>query len=88
MRRELTKIGIFKFTTDFIVIITVFYLSLILSNKGFQRSDGLLLIMLSLGWYFSTKANNLYGEFRTEKFIGEMLILIQNVAIQGRCSFH
>ncbi|MCA0365868.1 MAG: undecaprenyl-phosphate glucose phosphotransferase [Bacteroidetes bacterium] len=82
MRRELTKIGIFKFTTDFIVIITVFYLSLILSNKGFQRSDGLLLIMLSLGWYFSTKANNFYGEFRTEKFVGEMLILVQNVALQ------
>lgn len=82
MRRELTKIGIFKLATDFIVILATFYISSILSTKDLQRSDALLLAMLILGWYFSTKASNFYGEFRTEKFIGELLILVQNVAIQ------
>lgn len=82
MKRELTKIGFLKLASDLLILIAIFFLALYLSNKGIQRSDGLLLIMLILGWYFSTKGSNFYGEFRTERFVGEMLILIQNVAIQ------
>jgi putative colanic acid biosysnthesis UDP-glucose lipid carrier transferase len=82
MKRELTKIGFLKLASDLLILFTIFFLALYISQKKLDRSDGLLLIMLILGWYFSTKASNFYGEFRTEKFVGEMLILIQNVAFQ------
>ncbi|OYU65129.1 MAG: undecaprenyl-phosphate glucose phosphotransferase, partial [Cytophagaceae bacterium BCCC1] len=35
-----------------------------------------------VGWYFSSKIIKLYDEFRTEEFIGEMLVLLENILVQ------
>jgi putative colanic acid biosynthesis UDP-glucose lipid carrier transferase len=35
-----------------------------------------------VAWYFSSKATNLYDDFRTVKFIDEFLLLIPNIMVE------
>ena len=81
MYKNLTKVGYLRLITDFIVILLCFVASMQFSGRGLHRTDYLLLIILLVTWYFATKISNLYDEFRTEKFVGELLLILQNVVI-------
>ncbi|AWV98033.1 undecaprenyl-phosphate glucose phosphotransferase [Arcticibacterium luteifluviistationis] len=80
--RTITKVGYVKLVTDGLFLTGCFFLSMQLSGRGILESDIIILIVLLSGWYFSTKISNLYDEFRTETFVGELLLILQNVVIQ------
>jgi putative colanic acid biosynthesis UDP-glucose lipid carrier transferase len=59
-----------------------FELSLTVTGREPSRLDWGIVIFLTVAWYFSSKATNLYDDFRTVKFIDEFLLLIPNVLVQ------
>lgn len=81
MYKNLTKVGYLRLITDFLIILLCFIGSMLISGRGLHRTDFLLLVILMVSWYFSSKISNLYDEFRTEKFVGELLLILQNVVI-------
>lgn len=83
MSRSIGKISYIKLFTDIIVIISVFILVTLLTKGAFEKTDLILLSFLTVGWYFSTRMSNAYDDFRTERYIGELLLIFQNVLIQS-----
>jgi putative colanic acid biosynthesis UDP-glucose lipid carrier transferase len=82
MRGSITKTGYLKLFTDAILILACFFLALELSGRGIRQPDLVKLIVLASSWYFTTLLSNLYDEFRTETFIGELLLILENVVAQ------
>ena len=80
----INKISYIRFFTDISVLVGVFLLASYWSGHSFDgRLDLVILILLVVGWYFSTKMSNSYDDFRTEQFVGELLLILQNVLIQS-----
>jgi putative colanic acid biosysnthesis UDP-glucose lipid carrier transferase len=82
MTGRVTKIGYLKIITDGLFLIASFFIAMQLSERGIHRRDISILLVMTSGWYFSTKVTNLYDEFRTETYVGELLLILQNVVIQ------
>lgn len=82
MFKRFNKVGYVKLLTDFVIITVVFLLASYLSNRGMERIDRFILVSYLVAWYFSSKVTNAYDDFRTETFVGELLILLQNIVVQ------
>ncbi len=82
MFKRFNKVGYVRLLTDLIILILVFLLASALSNRGFEKIDRLILVSFLVAWYFSTKVTNAYDDFRTETYVGELLILLQNIVVQ------
>lgn len=82
-RRAIRRI---RFWTDIILIsISFFIATLFIAEKtDYNLVDIGLLVFLIAGWYFSTKSNNLYDEFRGVKGLGyEILRTFRNIILQA-----
>lgn len=53
-----------------------------LFGREYRQIDGLIIVGLSMVWYFSVKATKLYDDFRTVAYIEELLALLPNVFVQ------
>lgn len=82
MNRKINKIGYLRLLTDLIILVCCFLIASFLSQRGFGQKDRLILGIFLVGWYLSAKIIRVYKEFRTEQFIGEMLLLFENIVIQ------
>ncbi len=82
MVRSIKKLGYIKLVTDVLILVAVFLLAGKFSGRPFEKVSALMLCVQVFFWYFSSKISNLYDEFRTEKYIGELLLILQNVAVQ------
>lgn len=83
MPQSISRISYIRLLSDIIAIVCVFAFSSFISKPYFEKSDILLLLFLVIGWYFSTKVSNTYDDFRTERYVGELLLIFQNVLIQS-----
>ncbi len=84
MRGSINKVSYVKVFSDICIIIAVFFLATLFSGRETDNKlDLLVLVILVTSWYFSTKMSNTYDDFRTEKFVGELLLILQNVLIQS-----
>ncbi|WP_052353975.1 undecaprenyl-phosphate glucose phosphotransferase [Flectobacillus major] len=75
-------LGYYRLLSDFIFIFVSFEMASTMSGRELSRLDWGMLLFLMVAWYFSSKATNLYDDFRTVKFIDEFLLLIPNLMIQ------
>ncbi len=82
MEDRINKISYLRLFVDILLIVACFYTASSLSERGFENVDRIIIITLLVAWYISSKMTNLYDEFRTEKFVGELLLLFQNVVVQ------
>lgn len=83
MPQSISKVSYFRLLSDIIAIVCVFVFSSFITKPEFEKSDSILLILLIIGWYFSTKVSSTYDDFRTERYVGELLLIFQNVLIQS-----
>ncbi|MXV17386.1 undecaprenyl-phosphate glucose phosphotransferase [Hufsiella ginkgonis] len=75
-----------RFWSDIFLLSIGFVLTVFSVKESYSLTllDGGLLVFLITGWYFSTKSNNLYDEFRGVKGLGyELLRTFNNIAFQG-----
>ncbi len=82
MLRRFNKVGYAKFFSDLLLIVLCFVVASWLSHRGIDKVDRLILAAYLVGWYFSTKITNAYNDFRTETYVGELLIILQNILVQ------
>lgn len=78
----MNKVSYFKLVTDSMLLVTCFFAASWLSGRTLQRVDGVVLAILGGGWYFSTRITNMYDDFRTEKYVGELLLSLENIVVQ------
>jgi hypothetical protein len=84
MTGSINKVSYIKIFSDVAIIIAVFFAATLLSQRHWdEKLNAVVLVILIVSWYFSTKMSNTYDDFRTEKFVGELLLIIQNVLIQS-----
>lgn len=68
---------------DFLILAVSFGAVYTYSNKlPFTNNDFLNFVVLSLIWYVSSQKLDLYDEFRTSKFINEIIIILPTIALQ------
>ncbi|OYU93037.1 MAG: hypothetical protein CFE21_22020, partial [Bacteroidetes bacterium B1(2017)] len=82
MDNRINRVGYLRLFTDIIILVFCFIIASVISQRGFGERDKLILGAFVVGWYFSSKIIKLYDEFRTEEFIGEMLVLLENILVQ------
>ncbi|MFC3809451.1 undecaprenyl-phosphate glucose phosphotransferase [Lacihabitans lacunae] len=82
MFKHFNKIGYLRFFTDLVLLTISFLVASIASKRGIHYQDRFIFTGFIIGWYLSTKISNAYDEFRTETFVGEMLVLLENVLVQ------
>ncbi len=82
MYNSMKGLGYYRLLSDFIFIFVSFEMASTMSGRELSRLDWGMLLFLMVAWYFSSKATNLYDDFRTVKFIDEFLLLIPNIMIQ------
>ena len=75
----MNKVSYFKLVTDSVLLVACFFAASWLSGRTLQRVDGVVLAILGGGWYFSTRITNMYDDFRTEKYVGELLLSLENI---------
>lgn len=67
---------------DFAFIGITYLLSAELYGRHYRQTDGLIIVGISMVWYFSVKITKLYDDFRTVAYIEELLALLPNVLLQ------
>ena len=77
--------------SDILFVIVSFMMALTISGREPNKLDAGIVVFLMVAWYFSSKATNLYDDFRTVKFIDEFLLILPNIMVQmmvfsGYCS--
>lgn len=72
----------FRTYSDVIILWIGFFLAAMLTQRGIYNIDIFLLFALSITWYWTSRTNNLYEEFRALRFIDEFFIIIPNVIAQ------
>ena len=75
--------NITKVSSDFAILILSYYLTSILSHRNEFIHDREILLLLVVSWYFSSKWIDIYDDFRTLKFIEELLLLIPLIIVQA-----
>lgn len=83
MVSNLKKVYHIRLLTDSLCLIFCFSIAQILSGRVFTNGDILLVFLLLVVWYFTSRYTELYDEFRTVKYIDEFLVLIPNIIAQG-----
>lgn len=83
MEDKINKISYMRLFADILIILFSFYVGSYLSQRGIEKVDRIIIITLVVAWYFSAKMSNLYDDFRTEKYVGELLLLFQNIIVQA-----
>lgn len=78
----MNKVSYFKLVTDSMLLVACFFMASWLSGRTLQRVDWVVLGILGGGWYFSTRITNMYDDFRTEKYVGELLLSLENILVQ------
>ena len=82
MDNKFNKVGYLRLITDLILLVFCFFAASYFSQRGFGERDRIILGAFVVGWYISTKITKTYDDFRTEKFVGELLILLENILVQ------
>lgn len=67
---------------DFWLLVIVYLASSIFYTRPIRQLDLLIIFGLILTWYFSSKGNKLYEDFRTAYYFDEVLLLVPNLIIQ------
>ena len=75
--------NITKVSSDFAILILSYYLTSILSHRNEFIHDREILLLLVVSWYFSSKWIDIYDDFRTLKFIDELLLLLPLIIVQA-----
>ncbi|MFN4087211.1 MAG: undecaprenyl-phosphate glucose phosphotransferase [Spirosomataceae bacterium] len=78
----MNKLSYFKLVTDLGLLFLCFLMASAISTRALHRVDILIAGVLMAGWYFSSRMTHLYDDFRTERYIGELLLILENVAVQ------
>ena len=85
-----TSLYLFRITLDIIILILSVLLSAYITFKvnlhmAFEINSNLVLLILALTvtWYFSAKVIGLYDEFRSRDFISEVILVIKNIFVQA-----
>lgn len=80
-----TSLYFIRFSIDVLILIAAFIISAHLSYSQFDffRSTNAQFLLLSLLiiWFFSSKNNGLYDEFRSRNFSFEIIAVIKNIVI-------
>lgn len=76
------SLGYYRLLSDILFVIVSFALSITISGRQPNKLDWGIVVFLMVAWYFSSKATNLYDDFRTVKFIDEFLLILPNVMVQ------
>jgi putative colanic acid biosysnthesis UDP-glucose lipid carrier transferase len=80
MEKDYYVIRVFS---DFAVLILSYYLTSILSHRNEFAHDREILLLLVISWYFSSRWINIYDDFRTLRFIDELLLLLPVIVVQA-----
>ena len=85
MKHYLTEkdYNVTRVTSDFAALILAYYLTSISSQRNEFIHDREILLLLVVSWYFSSRWVNLYDDFRTLKFIDEILLLLPLIIVQA-----
>ena len=85
MKHYLTEkdYNVTRVTSDFAALILAYYLTSISSQRNEFIHDREIFLLLVVSWYFSSRWVNLYDDFRTLKFIDELLLLLPLIIIQA-----
>ena len=75
--------NIARVSSDFSTLILSYYLTSVLSHRNEFIHDREILLALVVSWYFSSKWVNIYDDFRTLKFIDELLLLLPLIIVQA-----
>ena len=75
--------NIARVSSDFSTLILSYYLTSVLSHRNEFIHDREILQALVVSWYFSSKWVNIYDDFRTLKFIDELLLLLPLIIVQA-----
>jgi len=85
-----TSLYLFRITLDIIVLVLSIILSAYITlkvnlNMAFAINARLLLLILvlSVTWYFSAKVIGVYDEFHSRDFITELILTIKNIFVQS-----
>lgn len=76
------SLGYYRLLSDILFVIVSFILSVTISGRQPNKLDWGLVVFLMVAWYFSSKATNLYDDFRTVKFINVFLLIVPNIMVQ------
>ncbi|UBM58085.1 undecaprenyl-phosphate glucose phosphotransferase [Marinilongibacter aquaticus] len=82
MFKRFNKIGYLKLFTDVIILLGSFLAASWLSHREIDRMDRVIVVSFIVAWYLSSKVTNLYEDFRTEKYVSELILVLQNILIQ------
>ena len=85
MKHYLTEkdYNVTRVTSDFAALILSYYLTSISSQRNEFIHDREIFLLLVVSWYFSSRWVNLYDDFRTLKFIDELLLLLPLIIVQA-----
>ena len=72
-----------RVSSDFAVLILSYYLTSTLSHRNEFIHDREILLLLVVSWYFSSRWVDIYDDFRTLKFIDELLLLLPLIIVQA-----
>ncbi len=68
--------------SDILILGISFFCASVFSNKSLEPNQFLIIVILFFIWYFTSKYTNLYDDFRTSRFVSEIVILIPNLISQ------
>lgn len=76
------SLGYYRLLSDMLFVVVSFVMSATTSGREPNKLDWGIVVFLIVAWYFSSKATNLYDDFRAVKFINVFLLIVPNVMIQ------
>lgn len=88
MRFHNSSISIVRFWSDVLILAlcfacVCFYSKSLFNKEEFDLVDFGMFLFLTCGWYFTSKSNQLYDEFRARGFVYEILRTFTNIFFQA-----
>jgi putative colanic acid biosysnthesis UDP-glucose lipid carrier transferase len=68
--------------SDILILGTAFVFASVFGHKSLEPNQFLIITILIFTWYFTSKYTNLYDDFRTSRFVSEIIILVPNIITQ------